>query len=139
MSEIEQIEFYNMVDLVMSYANEGREDDYTVEMFKAVRETCPSAFDKLLLIAAATKDPRFHLAGAADAGKLLKNFETTTNFKADLSRFLELVFDVDYLVEFQARVAAGDYIANTAKRFVDEYGQSAGTYANLQECLACLS
>jgi hypothetical protein len=139
MTAIENLEFSNMVDLVASYVREGRKDDYTSELFKAVRDTCPSAFDKLLLISAASKDPRFDRAGAADAGKLLMNFETTENFKDDLNRYLELLFDLDYLVEFEARIAAGDYFAKAAKKFVREYGKSAATYENVHECLACLA
>jgi hypothetical protein len=133
MTEIQELEFDTMVGLVVSYLQEGCDDADMVEMFKTVRETCPSAFDKLLLISAASKDPRLHLAGAADAGKLLKYFETTSDFKSDLERFLSLVLDTDYLMEFQARVAAGDYFATAAKRFVDE---SARSYSDVEECLA---
>jgi hypothetical protein len=139
MTAIENLEFDNMVDLVMSYTNEGRTDDYTKELFTSVRDTCPSAFDKLLLISAATKDPRFNRAGAADAGMILKNFETTDNFKQDLNRFLDLMFDLDYLVEFESRVVAGDYFAKATKKFVKEYGKSSATYENIHECLACLA
>jgi hypothetical protein len=132
---IQEIEFDNMVNLIVSYDQEGHDADLA-DIFKTVREICPSAFDKLLLITAACKDPRFESAGAADAARILKAFETTSNFKADLDRFLGIMLDVDYLAEFQVRVATGDYFAKAAKKFVEEYGESAQAYADVEKCLA---
>lgn len=133
---IQELEFDNMVGLIVSYEQEGYDDADLKDIFKTVRATCPSAFDKLLLIVAALKDPRFESAGVADAARILKTFETTSNFKADLDRFLGIMLDMDYLSEFQDRVATGDYFAKAAKKFVDEYGESAQAYSDVEKCLA---
>jgi len=134
MTEIQELEFATMVGLVVSYVQEGCDDADLAELFKTVWETCPSAFDKLLLISAASD--RLDLAGAADAGKVLRCFETTSDFKSDLERFLRVLLEEDYLAEFQARVSAGDYFATAAKKFVDEYGESASAYPDVEKCLA---
>lgn len=131
--ELHELEFDMMVDLVVSYAQERRDDaDAETELFTMVWESCPTAFDKLLLISVASKDPRFESAGAVDAGKVLRYFETTSDFKNDLERFLGVLLEQDYLAEFQARVAAGDYFATAAKKFVDEYGKSARAYSDVR-------
>lgn len=76
--------------LILSYIEEGTDDARLSEVLTAVRDTCgQDAFNRMLVLAAATKDYRYDQYGAADVLLLLRSLEITADFQSDVERLLE--------------------------------------------------
>lgn len=110
-ASLEATEFDLAVGVVMSFYFEGADDSRLPELFGIVRETCPAAFDKILVLAYVLKEypSKFDEFGAADAGQILRDFQPTADMEADAQRFLDAMHLEDQAAVERAKAEAAEY------------------------------
>lgn len=95
--------------LLVSYAMEGADDSRLPEILMQIRETCGhDAFNRLLVLSAASDDPRFDKYGCADVLPLLRDLTITDDLKGDVERLLEAMRQEDTAIWEQARRDAAE-------------------------------
>ena len=125
------------VGLILSHRFEGSGDDVLPKLFSLIAEICPAAHDRIMVLAAAIKTPEFEQYGLADPGEILRTFETTADFSADVARFIRLMRKADESAVLEAKVeaATNDEFRQVARDFVEQLGLNA-TRDDLEAFLA---
>lgn len=117
-------DFDQMADLVLGYV------EYIHSLF-------PEQFPKLPLLLEAIESGEINDC-TADLRGLLRDFQLTKDFPADVDRFIGLVKAANSSAAVEAEIAALvalDPISLKARKFVDTYGER-GTWADVERVLA---
>jgi hypothetical protein len=99
--------------IVLSYDLEQSGDDSLPQLLVTVREISLVWFNRLLVLAAALKKPEFEELGLADIPDILRNFEITENFGADVDRFINEMRKADDKILTEARSNAAALMGET--------------------------
>jgi hypothetical protein len=127
-------DFDAMIELIRSYCkDEGAPAIRLQNLLRDVREIHPNQFPKLMVLMEAHKRQYiFKMFPLADKVEILRNFEVTPDFQADVRRLLDLVMDGHALAEFET---IDDPYKRAAKILVDRHGDN----ATWQEAMAILA
>jgi hypothetical protein len=126
----EEQQFDLAVGLILSYYFEGTTDAALPKILALVAEVAPAAFVRVMVLAAAIKTEGFdERYGLADPGEVLRTFETTAHFHADVDRFLSLMGQANDSAIFEAQLEAAaspdNFYRAQARKFMDEFGLNA--------------
>lgn len=134
-----QQQFELATGIILSYRIEGGDDSHLPQIFNLIAALCTDAYDRLQVLVTAIGDQKFEQYGAADAGKILRDFEITGNHSDDVARFLDLMHEADEAALLEAKRESAPYGDSfhmaQVRSFLSKYGFNA-TRSDLEQFLA---
>jgi hypothetical protein len=130
-------DFNLMKALVINRVDGIHSGEEVSRIFKAVKQRYPEQLPKVAILEDAIRNHNwcFSAFDLADIVAILRDFQTTDDFEADVERLLTAIADSHALAEFRAAEATGDELKAKAKLLFDQYGKNA-TWADVLTILA---